>query len=68
MVRGVAARTPTLENIKTIQLLSCWRNWPHFRVRTDAVTLGSMIESTRQEMLERLARLSKLAPDVRFGQ
>jgi hypothetical protein len=27
-----------------------------------------MIESTRQEILTRLARLSELAPDLRFGQ
>jgi hypothetical protein len=27
-----------------------------------------MIESTRQEILVRLARLSELAPDLRFGQ
>jgi hypothetical protein len=27
-----------------------------------------MIEPTRQEMLTRLARLSVLAPDMRFGQ
>lgn len=27
-----------------------------------------MIEPTRQEILTRLARLSELAPDVRFGQ
>jgi hypothetical protein len=27
-----------------------------------------MIEPTRQEILDRLARLSELAPDVRFGQ
>jgi hypothetical protein len=27
-----------------------------------------MIESTRQEILARLARLSELAPDMRFGQ
>ncbi len=27
-----------------------------------------MIEPTRQEILERLARLSELAPDMRFGQ
>ncbi len=27
-----------------------------------------MIESTRQEILVRLARLSELAPDMRFGQ
>ncbi|MFL5340306.1 MAG: hypothetical protein ACJ8F7_09150 [Gemmataceae bacterium] len=27
-----------------------------------------MIESTRQEILSRLARLSELAPDMRFGQ
>ncbi|HEY7154969.1 MAG TPA: hypothetical protein VH575_13490 [Gemmataceae bacterium] len=27
-----------------------------------------MIESTRQEILTRLARLSELAPDMRFGQ
>lgn len=27
-----------------------------------------MIETTRQEILDRLARLSELAPDMRFGQ
>jgi len=27
-----------------------------------------MIESTRQEILDRLTRLSELAPDMRFGQ
>jgi hypothetical protein len=27
-----------------------------------------MIEPTRQEILDRLARLSELAPDMRFGQ
>jgi hypothetical protein len=27
-----------------------------------------MIEPTRQKILERLARLSELAPDLRFGQ
>ncbi len=27
-----------------------------------------MTDSTRQEILARLARLSELAPDVRFGQ
>ncbi len=27
-----------------------------------------MIEPTRQEILARLARLSELAPDMRFGQ
>lgn len=27
-----------------------------------------MIEPTRQQILERLARLSELAPDMRFGQ
>ena len=27
-----------------------------------------MIEPTRQEILTRLARLSELAPDMRFGQ
>ena len=27
-----------------------------------------MIEPTRQEILTRLARLSELAPDLRFGQ
>ena len=27
-----------------------------------------MIEPTRQEILERLARLSELAPDIRFAQ
>jgi hypothetical protein len=27
-----------------------------------------MIQSTRQEILARLARLSELAPDTRFGQ
>jgi hypothetical protein len=27
-----------------------------------------MIEPTRQEILSRLARLSELAPDMRFGQ
>ena len=27
-----------------------------------------MIEATRQEILTRLARLSELAPDMRFGQ
>ncbi len=27
-----------------------------------------MIEPTRQEILNRLARLSELAPDMRFGQ
>lgn len=27
-----------------------------------------MIEPTRQEILDRLARLSQLAPDMRFGQ
>jgi hypothetical protein len=27
-----------------------------------------MVEPTRQEILERLARLSELAPDMRFGQ
>jgi hypothetical protein len=27
-----------------------------------------MIQPTRQEILERLARLSELAPDMRFGQ
>ena len=27
-----------------------------------------MIEPTRQEILDRLARLSELAPDIRFGQ
>jgi hypothetical protein len=27
-----------------------------------------MIDATRQEILSRLARLSELAPDMRFGQ
>jgi hypothetical protein len=27
-----------------------------------------MIESTRQEILDRLARLSEMAPEMRFGQ
>src|SRR5262249_30711899 len=39
-----------------------------FRIATYHRRFADMIEPTRQEILARLARLSELAPDLRFGQ